>query len=335
MLEIRPARGPWREIPAGYLKPSALRAAWQLITTLGAYALLWGLIYLGLEVSRWLALPLIILGAGLLVRLFVIFHDCVHGSFFRSRRANDCLGFVIGVLTFTPYYHWRRQHIGHHASSGDLDRRGMGDVWTLTVQEYLESSRWRRLSYRVARNPLILFVIVPLFYFVFAQRFCGPGYRRERHSVRWTNLAILGVAAALSLLFGVKTYLAVQLGMMLLAGMAGTWLFYVQHQFNGTYWARGDQWDYAAAALQGSSYYKLPRILQWFSGNIGFHHVHHLSPGIPNYHLQKCHDAGPAFLRVKSLTLRSSLASISLRLWDEQSKRLVGYPSTTGASRLY
>ncbi len=231
---------------------------------------------------------LAILAGGFLVRIFIIFHDCGHGSFFQSRRANDILGFVTGVLTFTPYYHWRWQHALHHASSGDLDRRGMGDVWTLTLREYLEASRWKRFAYRVARNPLVLFTLGPLF-LLMVHRFCSPNAgRRERNSVHLTNLALLAVAIGLSLLFGVKAYLLLQLGVLLAAGIAGVWLFYVQHQFEGVYWERSQEWDYATAALQGSSFYKLPKVLQWFSGNIGFHHIHHLSPRIPNYHLEKC-----------------------------------------------
>ena len=209
-------------------------------------------------------------------------------------------GFITGVLTFTPYYHWRWEHAIHHATSGDLDRRGMGDIWTLTVQEYLESSRWKRFAYRLARNPVVLFVIAPLFVFLVRHRFPkAKASRRERHSVYWTNLAILGMAAGLSWIFGLKAYLLIQLTVLVVAGSAGVWLFYVQHQFEGVYWERGEEWDYTAAALQGSSFYKLPKVLQWFSGNIGFHHIHHLSSRIPNYNLEKCHKADPLFQTVK------------------------------------
>jgi len=264
--------------------------------------------------------------AGFLVRVFIIFHDCGHGSFFKSRRANDAWGFIAGVLTFTPYFHWRWEHALHHSTSGDLDRRGVGDVWTLTVQEYLESSRWKRFAYRLARNPFVLFVLAPLFLFVIRERFPSPGApRRERNSVYLTNLAILGLAGTLSCIFGLKAYLLLQLTITLVAGSAGIWLFYVQHQFEGVYWERGEEWDYAKAALQGSSFYKLPKILQWFSGNIGFHHIHHLSPRIPNYHLEKCHRAEPLFQTVQPITLFSSFKSFTFRLWDEQRRKLVGY----------
>jgi omega-6 fatty acid desaturase (delta-12 desaturase) len=282
--------------------------------------------WLSVRVSYWLALPLAVLAGGFLVRTFVIFHDCGHGSFFKSRRANEILGFITGVLTFTPFHHWRWEHSIHHGSSGDLDRRGTGDVWTMTVREYLESSRWRRFAYRLARNPVVLFVLAPLFLFVLKQRIPSPkAGARERHSVYWTNCALLGMAAGLIFLFGVKVYMVLQLTILFVAGTAGVWLFYVQHQFEGVYWERGEKWDYTSAALQGSSFYKLPKILQWFSGNIGFHHIHHLSPRIPNYHLEKCHQADPLFQTVKPVTLFSSFKSFTFRLWDEQRRKLVGY----------
>src|SRR6185436_7288829 len=208
-------------------------------------------------------------------------------------------GFIAGMLTFTPYYHWRWEHSLHHASAGDLDRRGTGDVWTMTVQEYLESSRWKRFAYGLSRNPVVLFIIAPLFLFLIRQRFASArANRRERQSVHLMNLILLVMVAGLSALFGFRAYLGIQLAVVGLAGSAGVWLFYVQHQFEGVYWERRDDWYYASAALQGSSFYKLPRILQWFSGNIGCHHIHHLSPRIPNYNLEKCHNANPLFQQV-------------------------------------
>jgi omega-6 fatty acid desaturase (delta-12 desaturase) len=196
----------------------------------------------------------------------------------------------------------------------------------MTVQEYLESSRWKRFAYRLARNPIVLFVLAPFFLFVVRHRFpFAKASKRERYSVYWMNLAILGLASGLSLIFGLKAYLLIQLTVLMVAGSAGVWLFYVQHQFEGAYWERRNEWDYAAAALQGSSFYKLPRLLQWFSGNIGFHHIHHLSPRIPNYNLEKCHKADPLFLSVKPVTLLSSMKSFTFRLWDEQRRKLVGY----------
>ena len=316
----------WKAILAIYQKPNFWRASWQIVNTIGSYAVLWYLMYLSLRVSWWITLPLAVLAGGFVVRIFIIFHDCGHGSFFKSRIANAFWGFISGTLTFTPYYHWRWEHSIHHGTAGDLDRRGVGDIWTLTVQEYLESSRWKRFAYRLARNPVVLFVIAPLVLFVVRQRFPSPrASRRERHSVWWMNLAIVGMAAALSAIFGIVPYLVIQLVAIVVAGSAGVWLFYVQHQFEDVYWERGEDWDYTAAALKGSSFYKLPRILQWFSGNIGFHHIHHLSPRIPNYNLEKCHQADPMFQDVKPVTLLSSLKSITFRLWDESAKKLVGF----------
>ncbi len=315
----------WKAVVAKYQQPALGRGLWQFLNTLVPYAGLWYLMYLTLGISGWLTAGLGLLAAGLLVRVFIIFHDCGHGSFFKWRRANDLVGFVTGVLTFTPYYHWRWQHALHHASSGDLDRRGTGDVWTLTMQEYLEASRWKRFAYRVARNPFVLFTLAPLF-LLLVHRFCSANAgRRERDSVHLTNIALLAMGIGLSFLFGLQTYLLLQFGVLLAAGIAGVWLFYVQHQFEGVYWERSQAWDYATAALQGSSFYKLPKVLQWFSGNIGFHHIHHLSPRIPNYYLEKCHYAEPLFQTVKPVTLFPSFKSLTFRLWDEQRRRLVSF----------
>jgi omega-6 fatty acid desaturase (delta-12 desaturase) len=321
-----PDAADWKAIVARFQEPSTWRASWQLANTFVPYALLWYAMYRSLAVSYWIMPPLAILAAGFLVRIFIIFHDCGHGSFFKSRRANMVTGFIAGLLTLTPYYHWRWEHATHHGTSGDLDRRGSGDIWMLTVEEYLKSSRWKRFAYRLARNPIILFVVAPLYLFVIGQRFpSATAQPRERRSVHWMNLAILIMAGTLSMLMGVKDYLVIQLSVTALAGAAGVWMFYVQHQFEDVYWERGEDWDYTAAALRGSSFYKLPKILQWFSGNIGFHHIHHLSPRIPNYNLQRCHDADPIFQQVKPMTLFASLKSLTFRLWDEQRKKLVGF----------
>lgn len=316
----------WKQVVARYQKASVPRGVWQIVNTLVPYAGLWVLMYWTAQISWWLTLPLAILAGGFLVRVFIIFHDCGHGSFFKSQRANHILGMITGVLTFTPYFQWRWEHAVHHSAAGDLDRRGIGDIWTLTVQEYLESSRWRRFAYRLARNPVILFLIAPLYLFVVRQRFVNfDAGKRERRSVHWTNVALLGMAVGMGAIFGFKTYLFLQLIVFGVSASAGVWLFYVQHQFEGVYWERGDDWDYTTAALKGSSFYKLPKILQWFSGNIGFHHIHHLSPRIPNYHLEKCHESEPLFQTVKPVTLLSSFKSFAFRLWDEQSRQLVGY----------
>ena len=316
----------WREIVARFQVPSTPRALWQIVNTLVPYVALWIGMYFALSISWWLVVPMAILAGGFLVRIFIIFHDCGHGSFFKSNAANDLTGFLAGVLTFTPYYHWRWEHNVHHATSGHLDKRGVGDIWTLTVQEYLEASRWKRFAYRLARNPFILFCIAPAFLFFFRQRFPSRSANtRERHSVWASNIALAAMIVSLSLVFGVKAYLLIQLIILVVGGGAGVWLFYVQHQFEGAYWERHDDWDFTAAALKGSSFYKLPKLLQWFSGNIGFHHIHHLSARIPNYNLERCHRADLIFQQVKPVTFFVSLKSLTYRLWDERRRKLISF----------
>jgi omega-6 fatty acid desaturase (delta-12 desaturase) len=317
----------WRKLVVHFEKPSLGRAVWQLTNTLMGYALLWVLMYLSVQYGTWwVTFPLAVLAGALLVRVFIIFHDCGHGSFFESPRANAITGFLTGVLTFTPFHHWRWEHAIHHASSGNLDKRGTGDIWTMTVEEYLQSSKARRFSYRLSRNPLILFLVAPLYLFLVHQRFAkGAANPRERRSVYWMNLALLAVAAGLTAVFGWKAYLLIQVTVIAVAGGLGVWMFYVQHQFEDVYWERGENWDYFSAALEGSSFYKLPKVLQWFSGNIGFHHIHHLSARIPNYNLERCHRSHPLFQSVKPITLPGSFKCAAYRLWDEKNKQLVGY----------
>jgi|JI10StandDraft_1071094.scaffolds.fasta_scaffold117549_3 omega-6 fatty acid desaturase (delta-12 desaturase) len=316
----------WKAIVLKFQEPSVWRATWQLVNTLVPFAVIWYLMYLSLSWSYWATAGLVVLNGLFLIRIFIIFHDCGHGSFFKSPLANDIVGFITGMLTFTPYFHWRWEHSIHHSSAGSLDRRGTGDVWTMTVEEYLAATRWKRFAYRLSRNPFVLFVVAPIYLFVIEQRFSSSkANSRERWSVRWMNLAILGMAALGCWAFGIGTYVLLQLGVQLVGGSLGIWMFYVQHQFEDVYWERDPNWDFTAAALKGSSFYKLPRILQWFSGNIGFHHIHHLSSRIPNYNLERCHYADPLFQQVKPLTLLSSLRSLGYRLWDEQKGKLVGY----------
>jgi acyl-lipid omega-6 desaturase (Delta-12 desaturase) len=305
---------------------SPWRARWQVINSFGPYVLLWFAMVRALAFSYWLMMPIAILASGFLVRIFIIFHDCGHGSFFKSRRANDATGIIAGLLLLTPYRHWRRQHALHHGTASDLDRRGFGDIWTLTVQEYLQSARGRRFAYRLVRNPVVLFVLAPLYVFVIQHRFAVTiASLSERRSVRRTNWVLLAAALLMCTIVGLKALLLIQLTVIAFAGAMGLWLFYVQHQFQGAYWARSEHWNFTSAALQGSSFYKLPRILQWFTGNIGFHHIHHLSPRIPNYHLQRCHEADPFFNTIKPMTLLASLKCLSYRLWDEQRNVYVGF----------
>lgn len=274
----------------------------------------------------WITISLSCLAGLFLVRAFIIFHDCGHGSFLKSKKVNNALGFITGLLTFTPYHHWKWEHSVHHASTGDLSRRGMGDIWTLTVKEYLESTRWKRFTYRLTRNPIILFLIAPLYLFLIHQRFPKPTAKpREKRSVWMMNGAILALAAGLISIFGFVPWLVIQLTMMTVAGGCGVWLFYVQHQFEDAYWVKGEDWDFTTAAMEGSSFYKLPKILQWFSGNIGFHHVHHLNPMIPNYNLEKCHKSDPFFDAAPVLKFFNSFKTINYRLWDEDANKMIGF----------
>ena len=329
----QPSISEWKAIVLRYQQPCAKRATWQLINTVGGYIALWVLMYFTHRISWWFTIPLAVIAAGLLVRIFIVFHDCGHGSFFRARWLNDMVGFIAGVLTYTPYDHWRWEHSLHHASSGDLDRRGTGDIWTMTVQEYLSASRWKRLCYRLARNPLILFLIAPIFLFIIRERFPSPKANpRERLSVHLTNAGLLCAVSAQIWAFGWQAFLLIQLTIMVVSGAAGVWMFYVQHQFDGVYWERSESWDYTSAALKGSSFYKLPRILQWFTGNIGFHHIHHLSSRIPNYNLEPCHRSHGIFSQVKPLTVVASLKSLRFHLWDEENRRLVSFRETRRAS---
>jgi omega-6 fatty acid desaturase (delta-12 desaturase) len=313
-----------------YQKPDRWRSLWQLANSLAPYLLLWYAMVLSLRVSYLLTLMLSVLAAGFMVRLFIIFHDCGHGSFFMSRQANEITGVITGILAFTPYHHWRHDHAIHHATAGDLDRRGVGDVYTMTVEEYITLPRWKRLIYRFWRHPLVMFGLGSTLVFALFHRFPRPhAGRRERLSVYWTDLVLAGLIAALVSLIGWRSFLLIQIPVLVIATTAGVWLFYVQHNFEGTYWERHEKWDFIPAGFQGSSFYKLPAVLRWFSGNIGFHHIHHLNSRIPNYLLPNCYRENPVF-HVKPLTLFSSLRSLRLRLWDEQASQMVGFGSLRG-----
>ena len=318
----------WKKIVSEYEKPSLARSIWQLVTTLSLYFITWLLIYLNFKNGGpWYLYPLlVILGAGLVVRIFIIFHDCGHNSFFKSKKLNHWVGFITGTLAFTPFKHWTWEHSVHHATAGDIDRRGVGDVWTLMVDEYLALPKMKRLGYRIWRHPLFLFGFAPSYTFFVRERFpaekASPANRR---AVMFTNLALLCMLCLGCLIFNSWFYLLIQISIMCVAASLGVWLFYVQHQFEGVYWERHEHWEYTSAALDGSSYYKLPKILQWFTGNIGFHHLHHLSSKIPNYYLEACHNSHPAFSRVKELTLFGSLKCMNVRLWDESEKVLIGW----------
>ena len=314
----------WQAVVAKYAWPDAWRSLWQVANTLIPYLALFYLSMRSLEVSFWLTLPLSLLTAGFMVRTFIIFHDCGHGSFFRERWANDWLGRLTGVLTFTPYQRWKHDHAVHHATAGDLDRRGKGDVYTMTVQEYVRAPWWKQFGYRVMRQPVFMFFFGSLIVFVFTQRIPPAEGKREIASVWWTNAALAGIVTGMCLLFGWKAYLIVQTLVIFFGASAGIWLFYIQHNFEGTYWERHDKWDFFKACVQGSSFFKLPAVLQWFTGNIGFHHIHHLAPKIPNYKLPKVFKENPTF-QVKPITLWTSFKSLRLRLWDEEKHCMVGW----------
>jgi len=314
----------WQDLVSRYNQPDLRRSLWQVVNTLIPYLALFYLTMRSVDLSPWLTLPLSIITAGFMVRTFIIFHDCGHGSFFASQTANDTLGTITGILTFTPYFQWKHDHAIHHATSGDLDRRGIGDVYTMTVKEYMAAPWWKKFGYRVMRNPIALLVFGSLGVFLFAQRFPVAKGRRERASVWLTNLALAVIVAIVVMTVGWKEYVITQLLVLIFGGSTGIWLFYVQHNFEGVYWDRHIRWDYFKASLQGSSFYKLPALLQWFTGNIGFHHIHHLSAKIPNYNLPKAYKENPIF-HVKPLTLGVSLKSLFLRLYDEESRKLVGW----------
>jgi omega-6 fatty acid desaturase (delta-12 desaturase) len=316
----------WREALAPYAQPHLGRSLLDLVTSVVPYLGLSVLMYLSLGYSYLLALLIAIPAAGFLVRTFILFHDCSHGSFLPSKRANMWLGVALGLFVYSPFLRWRHDHAIHHATSGDLDRRGGGDVRTLTVSEYAELS-WRgRLAYRLFRNPLIMFGVGPIVALLVGPRLVPRSARpRLRRSVIGTNVALAVLVGALCWLMGWRDYLLVQAPTVLLAGSAGIWLFYVQHQFEDAYWESADGWSYADAALRGSSYLKLPKVLQFFSGNIGLHHVHHLSARIPNYNLQRAHDENPIFHQVPTLSMWDGLRAVRFKLWDEDSGRLVSF----------
>jgi omega-6 fatty acid desaturase (delta-12 desaturase) len=289
--------------------------------------------YLTLGVSYWVVLAIAVPASGFLVRTFIIFHDCSHGSFLPSKRANAWLGTILGLFVYSPFLRWRHDHAIHHATSGDLDRRGGGDVRTLTVAEYQTLSARSRLAYRLFRNPLIMFGIGPIVALLIGPRLVSRDARpRMRRSVISTNIALAVLIGALCWLLGFENFLLIQAPMVMLSGSVGIWLFYVQHQFEDAYWEDTGGWSYAEAALRGSSYLKMPKLLQFFSGNIGLHHVHHLNARIPNYNLQRAHDENAIFHDVPTLTFSDGLRSVRLKLWDEEHGRLVTFAQARAAS---
>ena len=292
----------------------------------------WILMYLSLSVSYWLTLLLAVPTAFFMIRLFIIQHDCGHGSFFASARIADIVGSVLGVFTLTPYHYWRKTHALHHATSGNLEHRGFGDIDTLTVDEYLALTSWGRFKYRLYRHPIVLFGVGAVIHFFIRHRLptiVPRDWTRERRSILWTDVGLLAVIVLAGSLIGFRNVLLIQLPVALITTVIGVWLFYVQHQFEPTYWEHDDRWVYDAAALQGSSYYRLPKVLQWATGNIGLHHIHHLHPRIPNYRLQRVLDEHAELRDVPTLTLFDSFRCVSLTLWDERARKLVPFAAVS------
>jgi omega-6 fatty acid desaturase (delta-12 desaturase) len=320
-----PSRAPWQTALAPHMSPRLRRALLDLATSVVAYLGLMAAMFAAFRLSYLLVLALAIPAAGFLVRTFIVFHDCAHGSFVRSKRANAWLGAVLGIVLYTPFARWRHEHAVHHATTGDLDKRGVGDIQTLTVDEYRTLSWWRRVQYRLVRNPVVMFVFGPVWVLLIAQRLTTRGMRPKlRHSVLGTNLALALAAGGLCWLVGWKQFVLVQGPPILLAGAAGIWLFYVQHQFEDAYWQTSDTWSFDEAAIQGSSHLELPPILRFFTGNLGLHHIHHLSARIPNYNLQAAHETG-GLQSVTTLSLRDGVRAVRLKLWDEEQRRLVTF----------
>jgi omega-6 fatty acid desaturase (delta-12 desaturase) len=310
-----------------YVGADAKLATWQLLNTLIPYFALWGVmrVIIHSHASLWLLAPCILVAGGLLIRVFIFFHDCCHGSFFRTKEVNRFWGYVCGTLTYTDFESWKDEHNEHHQTSSDLDRRGVGDITTLTVQEYLGKSPGEQFRYRLYRSPFILFLIGPPIKFLLINRFVRKEQRAYRASIMRTDIYVGAVTLCGAILMGLWTYLLLQIAIMSVASCVGVWLFYVQHQFEEDYWEHHENWTAEKAALEGSSFYKLPKLLQWFTGNIGFHHIHHYRPGVPNFNLEKCYEAIPELKHAKVITLFQSFSCIRLKLWDEETRTMVGF----------
>lgn len=298
----------------------------QMVNTVIPFFSLWLLAYFSLSISVLLTITLSVIAAGFLVRIFIIFHDCCHYSFFKNRKLNNVIGTFTGILTFFPYNQWQHDHSVHHATSSNLDKRGVGDIWVLTVDEYISSSLFVKLAYRMYRNPLIMFGLGPIYLIILKNRFNRKGARRkERLNTYLTNVSIVALIFLVIQLVGWQAFLLIHGTIIYVAGIAGIWLFYIQHTFEDSYFEEDEHWDYVKAAVEGSSFYKLPKILQWITGNIGYHHVHHLSPRVPNYKLEEAHNGTPPLQKVPTITLKTSLESLRFRLWDEEKQKFVGY----------
>jgi omega-6 fatty acid desaturase (delta-12 desaturase) len=309
-----------------YEKSNLKASIWQMINTFIPFIILWYFAYKSISISVVLTIFIDIVAALFLIRVFIIFHDCCHQSFFKNKTANKVLGTITGVVTLFPFSQWKHSHSIHHATSGNLDKRGIGDMWVLTVEEYVEASIWTKIQYRLYRNPLIMFGIGPIYIVLISNRFNTKNAKlKERLNTYLTNILIVGVSALFCLTIGWENYLLVEGPIFFISAVLGIWLFYVQHQFEDTYFEEDANWEYVKAAVEGSSFYKLPKLLQWITGNIGYHHVHHLSPRVPNYHLESVHNNTLPLQSVPTITLKTSLTSLKFKLWDDEAKQFVRF----------
>lgn len=324
-----------RKDVAQFAKSDTRKSVMQLINTLGPLLILWVIAYQTIAISPWITVGISMIAAGFVVRTFIIFHDCTHGSFFKNKKANDIVGFWTGVLTSFPYEKWKREHTIHHATSSNLDKRGIGDIDMLTLEEYEAASKLRRFGYRMYRNPLVMFGLGPLYMVLVLNRVNRKDAKaKERKNTYLTNITVVAICAAMIYLVGWQAFLLVQGTTLFIAGALGIWLFYIQHTYEDSYFENDAEWDYVKAAVEGSSYYKLPRILQFLTGNIGFHHVHHLSPRVPNYNLEKAHEEVKPLQKATTITLVTSLESIRYKLYDEENQKFVTFREATERLRM-
>ena len=315
-----------RKDVAPFAKSETRKSIMQIVNTITPLLVAWALGFYLLQFSPWLTIACSVVAAGFVVRTFIIFHDCTHGSFFKSKKANDRVGFITGVLTSFPYEKWKREHTIHHATSSNLDKRGIGDIDMLTVEEYMEKSKLGRLGYRLYRNPIVMFGLGPLFMVLILNRFNrSDAKKKERINTHLTTLTMAVILGSLIWLTSWQAVLLVYGVTLFIAGSLGIWLFYIQHTYEDSYFEYDTEWDYVKAAVEGSSYYKLPKLLQWVTGNIGFHHVHHLAPRVPNYHLEAAHESIPPLQKATTITLTKSLESIRYKLYDTNNKKFVTF----------
>ena len=301
----------------------------QILNTILPLFIFWTLAYVSISYSILLALAFTILASGLIIRTFIIFHDCTHGSFFHNKKLNDAIGTITGVLTMFPYAKWKREHAIHHASSSNLDARGVGDIWVMTVDEYEDGSKWQRFAYRMYRNPIVLFGFGPIYLVLISGRFNRKDARKkERNNTYLSNALIVLFYGTIAFFVGWQSFLIVQVVSMYIAAALGIWLFYIQHTFEDSYFEEESEWDYVKAAIDGSSYYKLPRLFQWLTGNIGYHHVHHLAPRVPNYNLEEAHESTPPLHQATTITFMASLKSLKYRVYDPENKVFITFRQT-------